>query len=356
MPQTGSSIYIHVPFCTKKCAYCNFYVIPDQERYKQLYLSALKQEFIFRPPPSDPVSIYFGGGTPSLLGSDKISEILSLLNYNPSTCEITLEANPEHLTKSLMQEYANTGINRVSLGVQSFDNKQLIRLTRSHTATTAESAIENTLASGIENISIDLMYDLPLQTLESWQQSLIKATSLPIRHLSLYNLTIEPHTSFGKNPPTQPTQELSLQMLELAISHLEAHNFKRYEISAFAHPGYESKHNIGYWTGRPFLGYGPSAFSYWNGARFRNISNLNRYARALNAAEDPVDFTETLPKEEQERERLAIELRLMRGVKPSTLLDPLIKEGFCEHHENRVRLTEKGKLFYDSVGEMIITC
>lgn len=306
-----------------------------------------------RPPPSKPLSIYFGGGTPSLLGSDKIKEILSWIDY-AEPCEITLEANPEHLTLELMQSYADAGINRVSLGVQSFDATHLLQLTRRHTPNLAEQAILHTYAAGIKNISIDLMYDLPHQTLDSWHKSLIKATSLPITHLSLYNLTIEPHTSFGKHPPAQPPAELSLEMLNLAIDHLESHNLNRYEISAFAKPDHASIHNMGYWTARPFLGYGPSAFSYMNGTRFQNCANLNRYARALHQGNLPIDFSETLSKEAQTRELLAIELRLLRGVKPTPLLDPLIKQGFCEYYDGRVRLSEKGKLFYDTAAEILI--
>ena len=317
-------------------------------------MHALKKEFALRTLPNhSPSSIYFGGGTPSLLGSDKIAEIMSWVNPNP-TCEITLEANPEHITLDLMKEYAQAGINRVSLGVQSFDPSHLITLTRMHTPGGAEQAIEHTLAAGIENISIDLMYDLPHQTLKTWEQSLIKATSLPIKHLSLYNLTIEPHTAFNKQKPPQPTQELSLQMLNLAVDHLEANNLQRYEISAFAKEGYESHHNIGYWTARPFLGFGPSAFSYWNHTRSRNCANLNRYARALETHDDPTDFKETLTPEKRAKEQLAIELRLSCGVKPNKLLEPLIKEGFCERVGNRIRLTERGKLFYDTVAELLI--
>lgn len=317
-------------------------------------MSSLRKEFAVRKLPSSHlVSIYFGGGTPSLLGSDKISEILSWICPN-KTCEITLEANPEHITLELMKSYAKAGVNRISLGVQSFDANHLVLLTRMHTPNRAERAILQTAEAGIENISIDLMYDLPHQTLETWEQSLIKATSLPIKHLSLYNLTIEPHTSFYKKKPPQPTQELSLKMLQLAVKHLEKNDLQRYEISAFSKPSYQSQHNIGYWSARPFLGFGPSAFSYWNEERFRNCPNLNRYARALNNYKDPTDFREKLSPDKRMREQLAIELRLARGVAPTKLLDPLIEEGFCEKVGDRICLTKRGKLFYDTVAEKIV--
>lgn len=360
MPQSGNhdySLYFHIPFCTQKCGYCHFYVIPNQQRYHALYMEALKKEWELRSPllPRDGklVSIYFGGGTPSLLGQENIDTILSWISPADDV-EITLEANPETTVPT-------GGINRVSLGVQSFDPTLLTTLTRTHTAVQAIQTVHQLADSGIHNITIDLMYDLPGQTLQSWEATLDTALTLPIQHLSLYNLTIEPHTSFYKQKeklkPRLPNGEVSLQMLETAIQKLEAGGLQRYEISAFAQSGFTSRHNTGYWQGRPFLGFGPSAFSYWEGARFRNGSHLHRYAKKLFDSSDPVDFHEKLDPLAQLKERVAVQLRLLDGVErwppelESIRID-LEQEGYL----NSNKLTNKGLLFHDTVAELIINC
>ncbi len=347
------SLYIHVPFCTRKCDYCHFYVIPDQERHKKQYLAALKKEWQLRNPGYKPRTIYFGGGTPTLLGYETIAEILSWIDYDP-TIEITLEANPESL-----HHFKPCGINRISLGVQSFDDQLLTILTRTHQKSEAIQAIENVHAQGIENISIDLMYDLPHQTLDQWTKSLQQAIKLPITHLSFYNLTFEPHTAFYKKQktltPHLPTDDISLQMLQHGIHILEENGFARYEIASFAKPGFESQHNSGYWTGRPFLGLGPSAFSFWNKSRFRNIANLNRYSKLLADGKTPTDFSEKLSPQQAENEHIAIALRLLKGVKTSPEnFSELIAEGFLDYSQEHLKLTEKGRLFYDTVAERII--
>lgn len=369
MPLSGNSysLYFHIPFCTRKCDYCHFYVIPNEDRFKKLYREALKKEWGLREPLIDPQkhlqSIYFGGGTPTLLNPEDIGEILSWI-HPPIACEITLEANPENISLDRMQEFQACGINRVSVGVQTLDDALLQTLSRSHSAEQAQQSVELIARAGIENISIDLMYDLPGQTLESWEQTLDSALSLPITHLSLYNLTIEPHTVFYKKRSSLhlPDSETSFQMLTTAIEKLEKAGFNRYEISAFAKKNTISRHNTGYWTGRPFLGLGPSAFSYWKGSRFRNSAHLHRYAKALNAGEDPADFMETLSPHEHIKESLAIGLRLLEGVAlqpwPEEIergVQNLITQGFLEKSPDRLRLTRRGLLFHDTVAEEIMS-
>lgn len=365
-PQSGEfSLYFHVPFCTRKCGYCHFYVIPNEERFHVLYMEALKKEWDLRAPllkqGKKLISIYFGGGTPSLLGPEKISTILSWIPYSLEGVEVTLEANPENVSLSLMEGYRQAGINRVSLGIQTFDDTLLPMLDRTHDSKKGGSAVEIIYHAGIENISIDLMYDLPGQTLLSWERSLKRACELPITHLSLYNLTLEPHTAFFKRRATiqaqMPDSEVSLKMLQRAISTLETHGLSRYEISAFAKPGCYSKHNTGYWLGRPFLGFGPSAFSFWEGKRFRNVANLNRYHKADN----PSDFEEELPLLESLKEKLAIGLRLIKGIPdqkwPETIekgIQELESEDWILRKNKRLRLTERGLLFHDTIAEKIM--
>ncbi len=360
-----ASLYIHVPFCTKKCDYCHFYVIPDQERFQRFYLEALKKEWELRGPLlPNLASLYFGGGTPSLLGPDKIATILSWIPSLPE--EITLEANPEEITYEKMVAFKEAGISRVSIGVQSLNDPLLLKLGRTHTAAQALFAVEETFRAGMENISIDLMYDLPDQNLGEWEETLKGTLALPISHLSLYNLSIEPHTSFYKKrhllAPTLPDEETSLHMLQMAVAALKDHGFRRYEISAFERGDYESRHNIGYWTGRPFLGLGPSACSYWEGSRFRNHSSLNRWAKLLESGEDPSDFRETLSPLESLKERLAVGLRMLSGVPreadwPLQIQETvyfLEQEGFLQDKKGSLSLTEKGILYHDTVAEHIM--
>lgn len=342
-------------------------MIPDQDRFKDVYMRALRREWELRSPrlpPGAPLSIYFGGGTPALMSPAAIQTILSWISP-PASCEITLEANPENVTLDKMRAFYTCGINRISLGVQALDDPLLATLTRSHGAQRAVDAVEATASAGFQNISIDLMYDLPGQTLDQWRQTLGWAVQLPITHLSLYNLTIEPHTAFYKKRASlqQPPPDTSLAMLNEAVEVLEQAGLARYEISAFARGNCISRHNSGYWTGRPFLGFGPSAFSYWEGSRFRNVAHLNKYAKALEAGEDPADFKETLPPIEQLKEHLAIGLRLLGGVTLHACPEPiqktlsvLIQEGFLEKTETALRLTPRGLLFHDTVAEEIMGC
>ena len=373
------SLYFHIPFCSKKCPYCHFFVLPDEERLKGPFVSALLKEWQMRLPQLQGkrvVSIYFGGGTPTKLKAKDYALILSTL-YSSSIafapdCEITLEANPEDVTLNEMKELCALGINRISLGVQSLMDEELILLGRTHNAARSLSAIAAAHTAGIKNLSIDLMFELPRQTLNSWEKCLKALSTLPITHLSLYNLTFEPHTLFHKKKehflPQLPSDEERLAMLQLAVSSLESLGLKRYEISAFAREGKQSRHNTGYWIARPFLGLGPSAFSYWEGSRFSNVSHFQKYLSALEEDRFPVDFKEKLPFPQNLQELLAIRLRLLEGVDlalfsaahgplPSSLekrLASLVEKQWLSWEGDRIRLTPLGQLFYDSLASEII--
>ena len=380
LPDLSSiSLYFHVPFCTKKCHYCHFYVIPDKEAHKQQYLTALKKEWeIWQPSITSHkiASIYFGGGTPALIGPKAIADILSWIHaatpMDFSEVEITLEANPENVSLLLMKDYAEAGVNRVSLGIQTLDDPLLIKLGRVHSAPKAIESVYETYKAGIHNISVDLMYDLPHQTLALWESTLKQVADLPITHVSLYNLTLEPHTVFFKKKNdiirNMPDEQTSLLMYEKAVDIFQKKDFKQYEISAFCRENAYSRHNTGYWTGRPFIGFGPSAFSYWEGKRFSNIANLNRYCMKLDHQESPTDFEEQLDPAAARRELLAIRLRLMEGVdlaafqqqfgllESETLaaLKQLASQGLITKLENKIHLTRRGILVYDTIASEII--
>jgi len=373
------SLYFHIPFCTKKCDYCHFYVLPDKAPYHEQLMEGLildLDHWAAELRNKRLVSIYFGGGTPSLLGAAPLSQLLkkiqSIIPFEHEQLEITLEANPETITKDLMQSYADVGVNRVSIGIQSLDNQLLIKLGRTHHAATAIKAVETTAKTGISNISIDLMYDIPGQSLVAWQQTLAAIKGLPITHLSLYNLTIEPNTVFFKYREALqkelPDADCSTQMYLEAVQQLNENGLIQYEISAFARDNKYSRHNVGYWTGRPFLGFGPSAFSYWEGKRFRAVANLNQYVKALKEKKSPVDFTEELPLIKHQRELLAIGLRLCAGVdleafeavhgkldqETVATLQRLRCEGLLKKNDTTFALTERGMLFYDTVASDVI--
>lgn len=373
------SLYIHVPFCSKKCPYCHFFILPDSTENQDFFLRHLHEEWLLRAPlfeGKEIVSIYFGGGTPSLLPPKSIEMILSWIKAGKapiaSNCEITLEANPEKTEKSLMQEFKKAGINRVSLGIQSFDDSLLQTLGRKHDSHTAKKAVESVFEAGITNISIDLMYELPSQTVSTWEMSVKEAIKLPISHLSLYNLTFEPGTVFYKKQKSLskslPTPEEAVNMLDIAVTSFPLAGLERYEISAFARNGLISVHNTGYWTARPFIGLGPSAFSYFNNRRFRNIPHLKKWAEKISNQEFPEDFEETLSEASRQKELLAVELRLLQGVdltlftqKHAALscdleksIEKNINSGYLQLVNSRLCLTEKGLLFYDTVAEELI--
>lgn len=373
MPLNGRSIkplslYFHIPFCTKKCPYCHFYVIKDDALLKKRFLEALRKEWEQKKhllEGHEIISVYFGGGTPSLLSASDFETIFSFLKV-PKTCEITVEANPESVSLSFMQSLNQLGVNRISLGVQSFDNSLLKKIGRTHNAEKALQAICDINKAGIDNISIDLMYDLPEQTIEIFEHTLETAVQQPITHISLYNLTIEPNTFFYRKKKqlqkTIPKEEESTTMLNNALSTFEKNSFVRYEISAFAKKGFHSRHNSGYWLGRSFLGFGPSAFSFFNKSRFSNINHFMTYEKSLNEGVWPTGFSETLSDEALFKELLAIRLRLLAfpisypSFPSSTIpsLQKLVKQGYICQKEGAISLTEKGALFYDSVAEELI--
>ena len=372
------SLYFHIPFCLSKCDYCHFYSIPYDNNRKVKLIYALKKEFkCYQTTIKDKIiySIYFGGGTPTILPAYDIRDILTIIDQTATlsrNIEITIEGNPETITPIKIQEYKSMGINRISIGIQSLDDSLLKTLSRKHSAQDGINAVKTIYDNGIYNISVDLMYDIPNQTIDQWKNTLKQALELPIIHISLYNLNIEPHTIFYKHRESikqqQPNDERSLQILEIALEMFEKAGFKQYEISAFCKNYHYSKHNIGYWIGRNFLGFGPSAFSYIDGKRFSNIRNFNKYCKILNEGLLPVDFVEKLPFDRHIKELLIIRLRLTNGIdlldfqaingnlSQETLetIEQLIKQKFIKRKNNTISLTKKGILFYDTVATEII--
>ncbi len=379
-PTTGDiSLYFHIPFCKKKCPYCHFFVIRNDLEKQKALLCALTNEISQKADllnDKEIVSIYFGGGTPFLFEAhflEKILQKVQACNVKFSKdIEITIEANPEDISEEKIKHLKNMGFNRISIGVQSLDDSLLKLLGRTHNKNTILTAINNVYNSGIENISVDLMYDVPKQTINSWQNTLDLLKDLPISHISLYNLTIEPNTAFyrRKNELTKqrPSGINSKEMLIRAIESFTQLGLIRYEISAFAKGNKYSKHNVGYWLNRPCIGYGPSAFSYYNGERVQNYCNFPKYVNAILKKESPVDFVDQISFHKKVKEAFIISLRLIQGIDlnifenrygelPSDAkeaVEKLYREGYLQKNKGNICLTNKGLLFYDSLASEII--
>lgn len=281
------AIYIHVPFCARKCAYCDFASFAGREDAWEDYFAALHAEMdawadCLRA--YEARSVFFGGGTPSLVPAEYISGALNhlrrLLPFAPD-CEITLEANPGTLTADKLEAYRRAGVNRLSIGVQSFDADLLRNLGRIHTPGQAVDAVRMAADAGFENLSIDLMYALPGQSMAQWSETLARAVSLPIRHISAYSLIVEPGTEMERRVECGeahiPDDDLVNGMQRMAVQRLAEHGLARYEISNFAVPGYESRHNLTYWQDGDYLGLGSAAHSLVENERFSNPPELARY-------------------------------------------------------------------------------
>ncbi|MFZ4772756.1 MAG: radical SAM family heme chaperone HemW [Chlamydiia bacterium] len=362
------SLYIHLPFCRKKCPYCSFFVLPYSLEAEEMLVEALLRhleiiEESFRG--KRPVSVYFGGGTPSLVSLEGLAKIVGAVRRLPAlfdeSCEWTLEANPEDIDEGRAKSYSALGINRVSLGVQSFAPEELLFLGRAAGKSQSVKAIEAFHAAGIQNISIDLIFELMDQTVHDFAKTLDVVKELPITHLSLYNLMIEEGSSFYKKKESlekrRPTSEEGAKMVEKAIEKLNLYGFEHYEISAFCKNGLISRHNTGYWTARPFWGIGPSAWSFIDGERMQCVKNLKKYHEQLHSNSSPFCFTEKLDPIDLHKEELGLRLRLNTGLAKEkihlkesfTSIKNLIDKGWVEETSSTFFLTKTGKLFYDSV-------
>lgn len=280
-----AGLYIHIPFCKKRCIYCDFYSSIDMSQ-KERYIRALSREWQGRCTELGNVNIdtvYFGGGTPSQLCISELDSLFdSLIGIDWGQCkEVTIEVNPDDLTKDYVGGLVSLPVNRISMGIQSFKDSDLLFLNRRHTSLQAVNAVKLCQDAGFENLSVDLIYGLPGQTLESWEQNVKKAIALKIPHISAYNLIYEEGTGLStllrKGKVRECDEELALQMFGLLIDMLEQEGFEHYEISNFALPGRYSRHNTAYWQNVPYLGIGASAHSYNGYTRSWNVPDLRQY-------------------------------------------------------------------------------
>ena len=367
-----AGIYIHVPFCAKRCTYCDFFSNTNMG-YKERYVQQVLNELSLRKSylPTETIeTIYFGGGTPSQLTIEDLDLILNrIYQLYPisSAPEITLEANPDDLTPHYIKGLAGLPFNRASMGIQSFNDHDLKFLNRRHTAQQALTAVSNCQAAGLTNLSIDLMYGLPNQTLEAWTQNLKQAIDLNVPHLSAYHLIYEEGTVLYKlkaaGKVNSVDEDLSLAMFTTLIDTLTSNHYLHYEISNFSQPNFVSQHNSAYWKGKPYLGVGPSAHSYDGVNRAWNIASLNEYIEAMEQNEPALEI-ETLDANAQYNDFILTGLRTMWGVNLEEIkalfgeqrslyckkqATPYIKSGLLCLSDNTLTLSRQGIFVSDGI-------
>lgn len=357
-------LYIHIPFCKAKCIYCDFYSLPRAEEQMDAYVAALRRDIAQKAEAAGSCTVdtvYFGGGTPSYLGAERLEAILETVfaHYHVSAdAEITTEANPDSAREERpLRHLREAGFNRISLGMQSACDEELRRIGRVHTHEETISAVKSARAAGFDNVSLDLIYGLPEQTMAHWRENLQAAIALEPEHLSCYGLKIEEGTPLDRKkdalriPDDDEQAEEYLATVEL----LEKAGYAQYEISNFARPGRESRHNLKYWTMQEYLGFGPGAHSDFGGRRFAYARDLNAYIKG----EEHLSESACPAEREREEERVMLALRTARGLDLSALkedtrdAEAVLEE--CAHHglsqkgNGRWRLTPQGFLVSNAV-------
>ena len=363
-----SSIYLHIPFCKKRCTYCNFFSTTLLEKQEEYVNTLLKEIELRKNYITNPSTIYLGGGTPSTLPIELLEKIFTSLdkNFNLSNVEeVTIECNPDDLNIDYVKGLKSLPINRLSMGIQTFNEEELKVLGRRHNAKNAIKAVENVYNSGIKNISIDLMYALPGQSLSTWEENLNTALSLPISHISAYHLSYEEDTPLYKLRNLAFDEEKSLEFFELLSEKTAEKGFEHYEISNWAKDGKYSKHNSAYWQNKPYLGIGAGAHSYNLNERRWNFSSLNDYINGV-LSESEYSENEILTSEDKYNDLIITQLRTKWGLDINLIEGKYLKhfqresEKFVkENHlkitnENRAILTHSGIFISDYIMRELI--
>lgn len=375
--------YIHIPFCISKCYYCDFNSYPGMELVFQPYVDALISEISrasegLNGTDRQPLtSVYFGGGTPTILSAEQLASILSAIIdslHVASDCEITVEANPGTIDEYKIAKLKAAMFNRLSMGVQSLDDEYLARIGRVHTAQQALEAYENARRAGFTNISIDLIFALPGQNLRHWQNTLKTAIDLNPEHISLYELSIEEGTRFAEmcvqGKLDLPDEDTQVDMYEMTISELASAGYEHYEVSNFARPGYRSRHNQVYWRNEPYYGFGAGATSYICGDRSRRIADPRKYIQEINSGSDAVEFSEHLTGHASLTETIIQGLRMLDGISMSKIkaktgadigvefrkeIENLTRRGLLEIVGDQMRVTHQGLLLLNDVAEEFVS-
>jgi oxygen-independent coproporphyrinogen III oxidase len=368
--RTPTAAYIHVPFCAHRCGYCDFTLVAGRDDLIGDYLSALEVELASLDTPRAVDTLFLGGGTPTHLPADELDRLLGLVRHwfrlNDGG-EFSVEANPAGLDESKVDVLASHGVNRVSLGVQSFDPAILETLERDHDAATVEQTVRR-LKKRIDNISLDLIFGVPGQSLALWRQTLARALALDPRHVSTYGLTFEKGTTFWsrrrKGTLVALDDELERAMYAAAIDDLSAAGLLQYELSNFARPGFSCRHNETYWAGLPYYGFGPGAARYLGGRRETNHRGVMTWLARIERGESPVGDHEELAPEDRAREALVLGLRRTAGIRLHEFRDATgfdaadltagrlassIEAGLIEQTPETLRLTREGRFVADTI-------
>jgi len=367
-------LYLHIPYCLHKCGYCDFNSHPENREESVRYVEALLKELKAYSPTLKNYTVptvFMGGGTPTILPPSQLKKILHTVRQDfnlTSDCEITIEANPATIQLETLKEIRAAGYNRISIGVQSFDEQELKLLERVHNEEEIHSTVQRARTAKFENLSMDLMFALPDQSIAKWESHLKQAIAKNPDHLSTYNLTIEPATAFfklherGKLP--LPHEDIQLEMYETAIQTLEDADYLQYEISNFCKPGMESQHNINYWNNGEYLGVGAGASSYLNGERFKNTNLPSIYIREIELKGKAIESRERLEPIQAMGETLMLGLRLLKGISIDVfenrfqisfqkvygnVLESLLNQELIVFNQNRISLSRKGLFLADSV-------
>ena len=367
-----SGVYFHIPFCKQACHYCNFH-FSTSLKHKAELMEALKKELSLRTNelPATPLkSIYFGGGTPSLLSPEEIRILISSVRDHFAVneqAEITLEMNPDDYYEGYFEQIKVVGVNRLSVGVQSFIPEELSAMNRAHSAEQAFNVLER-VQQHFANFSLDLIYGVPGSTMESWEKNISTALSFQPAHISSYALTVEPKTVLAKQVKEQQVQllpeEMTVQQFDYLVDTLTEKGYDHYELSSFAFPGFRSVNNTSYWQGKPYLGVGPSAHSYYQNQRSWNVSNNKLYINKLNAGELPLE-REQLTKIDRYNEFVMTGLRTAEGValhdiqqqfgdKFAQLFEEQVEKHLMVQHlywdGDVVKVTKKAKFLVDGIA------
>lgn len=374
MLKKPTSAYVHIPFCTQICYYCDFSKVFIKNQPIDAYLQALIREFRSYDI-TELRTLYIGGGTPTSISAVQLDYLLTELtrDLNLNTLEeFTIEANPGDLTVDKIEVLQKSAVNRVSLGVQTFNDKHLKRIGRSHNEAQIYSTIDDLKTAGFQNISIDLIYALPGQTMDDVRSNVAKALSLNIPHLSLYSLILEHHTVFmnkmRRGKLHLPTEDLEAEMFEYIISEMERNGFEHYEISNFTKPGFESRHNLMYWDNVEYYGVGAGASGYLDGIRYRNRGPIQHYLKGVSEGNARLS-EEVLSKNEMMEEELFLGLRKKEGVsigkfeqkfgtsfekRYGQIVQELQSDGLLKENNGFIQMTKKGLFLGDTVAEKFI--